>query len=124
DGDPTTGLTGQFEGTNLETGEIYQSGVCYLPSGILELVAASLVADAALDKANRTNPTVRFAFLISAVPAKNPIGYSYSIEQLVEPEQDDPLADMRKALIGHKSLPELPAPAAESEPAKVKGKSK
>lgn len=105
-GDPVFGLTGQFEGTNIETGETAQSGVLYLPGGIQELLQGPLETAIADDK----NARIQFAYDIFAVSASNPAGYSFEAENLIEVEREDPFAAMR-AELATKSLPKLPAPA-------------
>ena len=99
-GEPVFGLTGQFEGTNVATGENAQSGVLYLPGGIQELLQGPLEQAIADDK----NARIQFAFDIYAVKASNPAGYSFEAENLVDVEREDPFAAMRA------DLPKLPAP--------------
>jgi len=114
--DPKTGdiqvaVTGNFEGVNLESNETFRAGVLWLPGGIQELLIGAVDTGTKDANGKPVYNDVKFGFTIAAVPATNPIGYSYSAEQLIDAEKNDPLADLRSA------LPALPAPAAET-PAK------
>lgn len=104
DGDPVFGLTGQFEGVNIETGETAQSGVLYLPSGIQELIQDPL--ESAINAGDKT-AAVQFAVDLYAVSATNKAGYSFEADNLAAPEREDPFAALRTALEG-KKLPALP----------------
>ena len=86
-------IIGQFEGVNLNTGEVFRSGVLYLPGGIHELLAKP---------AAENNANVQFALEIHAIPAGNPIGYSYSAKSLLPVTARGPLDDLRTTLaLGH-----------------------
>lgn len=91
------GFKGQFKATNVETGEVYRSGVCYLPG-----VASDLVAGGMGEGVN----SLEFAFGISVKPADNPIGYEYIVASLLDVSESDPL----EALEGKLNAPALPAP--------------
>jgi len=115
--DPKTGdiqvaVSGNFEAVNLENNETYRAGVLWLPSGIQELLINSVDTGEKDGNGKPVYQDVKFGFTIAAVPASNPIGYSYTAEQLIDAQQNDPLAELRT------SLPALPAPAAKEEPAK------
>jgi hypothetical protein len=97
-GELSPAILGAFEGVNLQTGEVYQSGKLFLPGGIAELISGQFKTD------DDKNKSVQFAFDISSVAAKNPIGYSYQAKQLTKPAENDPLALLRK------EMPALPAP--------------
>lgn len=90
-GDQFTALTGVFEATNLHTGEVFNSGVLFLPGGLHEAVVA------AIDK--EENMTVKFGILLVAVPAKNPAGYSWVGRDVVDLQQEDPLAELKASMI-------------------------
>lgn len=80
-----TRLDGQFIGTDLTTGELYQSGACILP----EFVGAQL--GAAVLGAN--GGAVQFAFKISAKWQANAITqYEYEVESLMESKPTDSMA--------------------------------
>lgn len=91
------GLTGEFEGTNLEDGSIYRSGKLFLPKGIQEVIESAV-------KKLGDGESVSFALEIRAVKASNPIGYSYEARNLMATQSVDPLSEMRKALPAHKDV--------------------
>ena len=99
-GDTFEAITGTFEGVNLETGEIFRSGLLFLPGGIHETLTVHAREDGA---------AVRFGLEIFAIPATNPIGYSYSAKSLLPQDAaaQDVLADMRDQI---KITPKLDAP--------------
>ena len=111
DGDPVTGLTGEFYGAAMQSGKVFQSGVLYLPSGIAELLISAVEGDGELgaDKRPIYNQ-VEFAFDIFAVPAKNPIGYSYEAKSLIQ-ARANPTRDRYLALLrtGKEQPTALPA---------------
>lgn len=92
-GDTFEAITGTFEAVNLETGEIYQSGVLYLPAGIHDLVAAAVKN---LDPEDRKG-AVKFKLEIGVVKSSNAAGYSYEARSVVKASDVDPLADLRAA---------------------------
>lgn len=98
-------LTGNFEGVNLENGEVYRSGKLYLPNGIHEVIESAVkkLADGA-------GESVQFALEIHSVIATNPIGYSYEAKNLVRAEIADELETLRGKLPEVK-VKALPAPA-------------
>lgn len=107
-GDPVFGLTGQFEGTNIQDGKIFKSAVAYLPNGILELILDPL--EAVLngeDKVAKANG-IPFALDIFAVPDGNKAGYTFTAEIVGKNLQADPLAAL-KAQIGEQAMPKFPA---------------
>ena len=110
-----TRLDGQFIGTDLTTGELYQSGACILP----EFVGAQL--GAAVLGAN--GGAVQFAFKISAKWQGNAITqYQYEVESLMESKPTDSMQRLLDlAGIAAEKPAQLPAPAAE--PAKPAAKS-
>lgn len=93
-----TFFVGNFEGVNLETGDVYHSGKLFLPRGISELVEAAIKEAQKTDK----NASVSFAFELRSVKANNPIGYSYEARALKKPEQEDELGELRKLLAAPK----------------------
>ena len=110
-----TRLEGQFVGTDLTTGELYQSGACILP----EFIGAQL--GAAVLGANGS--AVQFAFKILAKWKANAITqYEYEVESLMESKPTDSMARLL-ALAGidaeskPKQLQAPAAPAAETSPA-------
>ncbi len=94
-----TQFVGTLEGVNMETGEIFRSGICYFPAGISETMEAAFKQIAEVSKKDGTTPAAQFAFEIRSVKASNPIGYSYEAQAIRKPEQDDPLAELRAQLL-------------------------
>lgn len=106
-------LTGQFEATNLETGEQYTAPQCFLPEPLCGMIAAQLRTT---DKeGNRTTMSVRFAVEVGIKPAKSTMGYEYTVRELVDTSEGDPLEDLRQA---------LPAPKDADEKEAKKGSAK
>lgn len=118
-----TRLDGQFVGTDLTTGALYQSGACILP----EFIGAQL--GAAVLGAN--GGAVQFAFKISVKWQSNAITqYEYEVESLMESKPTDSMQRLLDlAGITVEKPAQLPAPAAEpaappaAEPAKPAAKS-
>jgi hypothetical protein len=110
-----TKLTGNFVGTDMTTGELYQSAVCILP----EFVGAALGA-AALQSGS-----VRFAFEIGAKRKDNAItGYEFTVKPLIETKPTDAVLElMALAGIEAPKVQALAAPAS-AKPEKVKEKAK
>lgn len=108
-------LTGRFQATNCETGDVVRSGMLYLPKGIHETVTAAV-------KKAEDGDVVRFALRVRSVRAENPAGYSYEAVPLLKPEESDPL-DKLAAEIGA-GMPQKalgsgePAPTASSKATK------
>lgn len=82
-------LIGNFEATNLETGEIFSSGQMYLPGGIHEL------AQAEINKEGVTS--IEFGMILGAVRSSNAAGYSYVGNNVLDFKQSDPLKALREA---------------------------
>lgn len=92
DGQMTTAILGNFEAVNLDGGEVFRSGVLYLPAGIsdiLETAVAKLKDDA---------DSVDFALEICATKAQNKIGYSYVARPLLKPQASDDLSQLRELI--------------------------
>lgn len=103
-GEVQTGLRGQFRGlsTRSENGELVgtdpatgnplgmtvTAGVCYLPSGLQDVV------EGAYRQAIETNPraTISFVLDLFAMAANNKVGYTYDAETRVDAQENDPLA--------------------------------
>jgi len=97
-GEVHTAIVGNFEGVNLETGEVFRSGKLYLPKGVHEMVESA----AKKLEAEGEGDSVQFALEIYAVSATNPIGYSYEAKPLVKAAVADDLETLRS------QLPEVP----------------
>jgi len=102
-----TALIGDFGVTNLETGEEFRGSTLYMPDVAQVPIEVQIKAGA---------QSVQFALEIIAKGDDNsPVGFSYAVEQLVEPE-NDPIARMMEAAKTIKPLqianaPKAPAPA-------------
>lgn len=98
-------LIGAFEGINLTTGEVSRSGVVFLPQFAVDSIVGQFGGDV---------ERVKFAFEVGVkFDNTTPTKYTYMVTPLLEPEENDPLSEMRKS---------LPAPAAKQIADKSKGK--
>ena len=94
-------LTGQFRAINVQTGETFDSGICFLPDVAQDLVLGALNGSNAVD----------FAFDIGVVlDDSSATGYVYIATPLVQ-EENNPISRMQEKLAGME-LPSLPAPSA------------
>ena len=100
---PWTALLGQFEATNLETGEVFQAPQCFLPEPMNSLIATQL--EATDEEGNREVNSVQFSVEVGVKPNETPIGYEYTTKTVVKSDEADPLAALRNA-----SKAALPAP--------------
>lgn len=84
-------LIGTFEATNLESGEVFQSGAAILPNFLSEGVGAALM---------RPNASaVQFAIVIGAkTDEKSVTGYVYTGENLMPPSEHSPLVALKGQL--------------------------
>lgn len=97
---------GQFEATNLLTGEVYQSGTCIMPGALPDLLFG------AIKGADDDFKTAQFAVEIGAHYDKSAItSYVYDTKTLLEPKESDAMAAL-KALIAPATAPAIAAPAA------------
>jgi hypothetical protein len=101
EGKPTqqkfTGIAGPAEAINGMTGEIYQSGILYLPAGIHDY----LVEQVKNIPPDEPDTCIIYAFDLFSYPAKNLSGYSYisrKIEEVDQGETADLLSDVRGML--------------------------
>ena len=108
-GEVFNSIVGNFEAVNLETGEVYNSGVLYLPSGI-----HAMVENAANKLAKDSTETVDFALEIRVVQSANKAGYSYEAVNLIPAALVDPIATIRAQITG-RPAPVLEAGAAPAE---------
>lgn len=111
DGDygPWVAFKGWFEAARCDTGEISQSGLCFVPKAFEE---ALLVAVKAQQEAN-AGGMVEFAVKISIIPStKAAAGYEFQCRNLIKTQTGDPLKALRNTLRSAGTLPALPAPKA------------
>jgi len=78
-----TKFKGDFQATNLLTGEIYRSPNCIMPSIVNGIIESALT--------EADNNAVEFAFDVTVVPNDTPIGYEFGAIPLVEPKEESPL---------------------------------
>jgi len=113
DNGPWTGLKGQFKATNLVTGEVFQSGQCFLPSMANDMVEGALKGGAS---------AVEFGFDISAMfDESSSTSYVYQVEPLFETAENDPVALLTARLEAEQKKLEAPK---EVEKESVHGKKK
>jgi len=94
-------LTGQFEATNLETGEQVMAPQVFLPEPLQGLIASKVRTPDENGKA----VSVRFGVEVGIKPMKSILGYEYTVRELIDASENDPLADLRKALPAPKPKP-------------------
>lgn len=93
-----TALLGRFEAVNYETGEAFASANLFLPSVAQDMIEAQLSGGAT---------GVHFAFNIGIqADESSSVGYTYTAEPIMPPDEKDPLAEMR-ALIAANNAPAL-----------------
>lgn len=105
---PWVAFTGNFEATNLLTGEVSKSGVAFLQAPM----------DALLQGALANNEEVSFSMTVGVKRREDlAVGYEYLVRPHVEASQADPLAALRQ-----QTQAALAAPEADhaDKPAKVK----
>jgi len=96
-----TALVGQFEATNIDTGEVFVAPQCFLPEPMNGMIAASLEQ---VDKdGKRINSSVQFAIEVGVKKADNQIGYEYTAKEIMKSDAADPLASIRDVIT--KALP-------------------
>jgi len=83
----------------LDTGEkiVVTSGVCYLPSGLQDMIEGAFVAA----RENDPKATVNFAIDLYGIKANNKAGYSFKAENIVAPTHADPLAMLLEQADAH-----------------------
>ena len=92
DGSVQIGLKGNFRGISSildGKGEPIrsESGVCYIPGGIQEMIEGNYSIAREQDK----NATVTFLVDLYAIHANNPVGYTFTAETVVEPGENNQL---------------------------------
>lgn len=109
DNGPWTAFKGWFESTRCDTGEIAQSGLCFVPKAFEEALLVAVQGAQGADG----SAMVEFAVKISIVPStKAGAGYEFRCKNLVKVQSGDPLKALRDSLRSAGSLPALPAPKA------------
>lgn len=95
---------GNFSAVRVSDGEEFRSGTLIMPD-VAGDALAGVMADLEEGKAS-----VQFAFFIGIKNSESPIGYEYTAEPLTEPQEHDPLLQMRRQLLGDSNTPKLAAP--------------
>lgn len=90
---PWTKLTGHFEATRVDTGEVFASGEVFLPEPMQSMIAAQLQQRD--NDGKRVTESVQFSVMVSIKPSSAPVGYEYEARSLVESGGADPLAALR-----------------------------
>lgn len=85
-------LVGEFEATNIKTGEIFYATKLYLP----EAAHVELLKSFKDSKFQ----SLKFSYLISYKNSTNRAGYEYICKSLIKPFVSDPLSDLRPKLKG------------------------
>lgn len=89
------GFLGEFEATNISTGEITSSNKLLIP----DIIANALRAQFGMEGVEQ----VEFAYDLGIFPAKTPTGYQYSATPLIESEES-PLKRLSDSLPPLKAL--------------------
>lgn len=102
-----TKLAGSFVGTNMLTGECFQSGACILPDFVGAALGAALL---------QGGQAVRFAFQIEARRRDSAVtGYEWVVKPLIETKPSAPLQElMALAGIEPPKAPALAAPGGDA----------
>lgn len=87
-------FTGTFEAVRKSDGKSFVSSKVFLPNSIQGLLLDAMKAD----KETGEIPETQFAIEIGVKPAKNVVGYEYSVTSLIKPAGVDPLAALRDQL--------------------------
>lgn len=82
------GLEGTFQALRYEDGAVFRAGQCFLPQVALNLVLPVL----------KVNNAVEFAFNVGIQFADSQIGYEYTVEPLIEAEENDPINNLLKKI--------------------------
>lgn len=100
-------FSGIFKATNLETGEVYRSGACFLPK-VFEAALGGVL--------DSVESGAEFALDIAAIPAKNAFGYEYRVRPLLETVETPTLLSIEARIEGVLQLTnkEAAAPAKKS----------
>jgi len=106
---PQFGLSGEFRaGSLVGTKDTYSANTCYLPS----------VAHDQLVEALKANPdaTIEFGLDIGVHKASNPIGYEFSVNNLVPIAPSAPMDALMNRIAPALSAPAAASPAAIAAP--------
>jgi hypothetical protein len=94
DNGPFCSFLGSFEAVRARDGKRFQSGQCFVPKAVEDLLVASMKAGQKEDP----NASVEFAIEVGIQFAQTATGYEYYVKNLVKTKNADPLADLRQRL--------------------------
>lgn len=96
---PWTALLGSFQAINMQSGNVYRSGVCFLPNIVLNLILPKLL--------EKESKSIEFAFNIGVAPdEESAVGYVFIAEPIFDAAENDPLEMLTKKLPAPKKNPE------------------
>lgn len=101
DNGPFCAFLGSFEASRAKDGKVFQSGQCFVPKAVEDLLVSAMRAGQKDD----AHASVEFAIEVGIKPSDTAIGYEYTVKNLVKTQNADPLAALRGKLLT------LPAPA-------------
>lgn len=106
------GFSGNFGAINQATGEEFVSTKCFLPDPMPGLIEAAMAK----------SESVEFALQVDVIRRDNlAVGYEYLVKPLIEAQEADPLAHLKKIAVS--KVAQLEAPKAEvAEEPKAKKK--
>lgn len=104
-------LSGEFYGTDMTTGEVFQSGACILPNFVSETIAAALAQ----------SPAVEFGLAVGVKRSDDSVtGYEYTVKPLIEAKPSDAMQALLSAAGIDTAAKALPAPEKAAKPGKAK----
>jgi hypothetical protein len=106
-------FSGIFKAVNLETGEVYRSGACFLPS-VMEQALGGIL--------DQVEGGAEFALDVGAIPAKNAFGYEYRVRPLLETAETPVLKSIEDRIGGLLAIAAPVAAEAASDKPATKGK--
>jgi hypothetical protein len=98
DNGPWCAFLGSFEATRTSDGKVFQSGMCFVPKAVEDLLLASLKSGQTDDASS----SIQFAIEVGVKPSDTAIGYEYTVKNLIKTANADPLLTLREQL---KALP-------------------
>jgi len=102
-----TKLSGNFVGTDMTTGEVYQSGACILPDYVGSQIGAAVI--------NNEGRAVEFAFVIGAKAKENSVtGYEFTVSPLMDIAPTEAQQRLLGLIGAAPKLEALPATAANT----------
>lgn len=84
-------LVGQFEATNLNTGEVINSSEAFLPDVANKIIASQV----------KEGAKIQFALVVGTKPNETPTGYEYTVRELIESEPLEVIEKIRAQITGN-----------------------